>query len=299
MAKQALGKGLGALIKKSDGKDGAEASASGSASVRHVDIDEIVPSPLQPRREFSEDQLKGLMESISEQGIIQPLIVRIVDGKYELIAGERRWRASKALGLSTAPIIAREAEDIEVLQMALIENLQREDLNPIEEAMGYVRLAEEFSLKHADIAKRVGKSRATVANSVRLLDLHEDLQSLVSRSKLSVGHAKAVLSLKDKVAQLAAVEQIMKKGMNVRAAEKFVQTFQTKSATEKPKRKGGANAAELEAALQELQSKLESVLGSPVKLHQSGKKGRIEISYYGNEDLERIMDLMGIPSDTL
>lgn len=302
MAKQALGKGLGALIKKSnDGGEKAAAEGKGAESVRHVPINEIVSSPLQPRSEFSEKQLLELKESISQHGIIQPLIVRLVGGKYELIAGERRWRASTALGLASAPVIVREASDSEVLEMALIENLQREDLNPMEEAKGYVRLADEFSLKQTDIAKRVGKSRASVANSMRLLDLHEDLQGMVSRGGLSVGHAKAVLGIKEKDAQVVAVDQILKKGLNVRATEKFVHTFQTPSpsSTPAPSKKGSGDRREVDAALASIEKKLEEVLGSPVSLSQSGKKGRIEIKYFGNDDLERILDLLGLPSDTL
>ena len=171
MAKQALGKGLGALIKKSVAPSTTDALVAPDdfKRVRDVPLDHVVPSPLQPRTQFVESPLDDLMESIRQHGIIQPLIVRMVDGKLELIAGERRWRASKKLGLTTVPVIEREASDRDVLEMALIENLQREDLNPMEEAAGYVRLAEEFSLKQDEIAARVGKSRASVANAMRLL----------------------------------------------------------------------------------------------------------------------------------
>ena len=182
MPKQALGKGLGALIHSSAGKPPQEAASANlasapsdaTASVRAVSISKVRPSPLQPRTHFIEGELDELMESIKHHGVIQPLIVRPVDGELELIAGERRWRASKKIGLKTVPIIEREASDREVLEMALIENLQRADLNPMEEAQGYVRLAREFGLKQEEIAKTVGKSRASVANSMRLLDLHKD-----------------------------------------------------------------------------------------------------------------------------
>ena len=164
-----------------------------------------------------------MVESIRQHGIIQPLIARPVDGKLELIAGERRWRAAVKLGLATVPVIERLASDRDVLEMALIENLQREDLNPIEEAAGYVRLAREFSMKQEEIAARVGKGRASVANAMRLLDLHPDIQSLVAQARLSVGHAKAVLSLKDHEAQKLAADRILHRGLTVRAAEKLVQ----------------------------------------------------------------------------
>jgi len=217
MAKQALGKGLGALIRKSGAAmEAAEAAAALAAApvddlkrVRDVPLDQVVPSPLQPRTQFVESPLDDLVESIRQHGIIQPLIVRAVNGKLELIAGERRWRASRKLGLATVPVIEREASDRDVLEMALIENLQREDLNPMEEAAGYVRLAKEFSLKQEEIAGRVGKSRASVANAMRLLDLHRDVQSLVAQGRLSVGHAKAILSIKDQDTQLLASDQIL------------------------------------------------------------------------------------------
>ncbi|MDP4720776.1 MAG: ParB/RepB/Spo0J family partition protein, partial [Akkermansiaceae bacterium] len=175
MAKPALGKGLGALIKKNQALPGQapDGSTDDSPRVRDIPIDKVVPSPLQPRNQFIDTPIDELVDSIRQHGIIQPLIARLVDGKYELIAGERRWRASKKLGLATVPVIERAASDRDVLEMALIENLQREDLNPIEEAAGYVRLAKEFTLKQEEIATRVGKSRASVANAMRLLDLHE------------------------------------------------------------------------------------------------------------------------------
>ena len=165
------------------------------------------------------------MESIRQHGIIQPLIVRAVNGKLELIAGERRWRASGKLGLATVPVIEREASDRDVLEMALIENLQREDLNPMEEAAGYVRLAKEFSLKQDEIAARVGKSRASVANAMRLLDLHRDVQMLVAQGRLTVGHAKAILSIKDHDTQLLASDQVIRRQLTVRATEKLAQSF--------------------------------------------------------------------------
>ena len=218
MAKQALGKGLGALIKKNQSLPGQApvGSSDDSPRVREIEIDNVVPSPLQPRAHFIDAPLDDLVDSIRQHGIIQPLIARLVDGKHELIAGERRWRASKKLGLTTVPVIERAASDRDVLEMALIENLQREDLNPIEEAAGYVRLAKEFTLKQEEIATRVGKSRASVANAMRLLDLHPDIQSNLAQGQITVGHAKAILALKDADTQKLAADQIIRRKLTVR-----------------------------------------------------------------------------------
>lgn len=295
MSKQALGKGLGALIRKQPGtpsKDSTPSSVDGSGRAREVPIDQVVPSPLQPRTTFGESPLDELVESIRQHGIIQPLIVRPVDGKYELIAGERRWRASLKLGLTTVPVIEREASDRDVLEMALIENLQREDLNPIEEASGYVRLAREFAMKQEEIAGRVGKSRASVANAMRLLDLHGDVQLLVAQGRLSVGHGKAILAIKDKDAQLLASDQILKKGLNVRAAEKLAQTFDT--TVDAKGRSGAAGAAALDSHIRAIQSRLRDHFATHVSVHHSPKKGRIELEYYGDDDLQRLLDLLGI-----
>ena len=194
MAKKALGKGLGALItgvsQKRQGNFDAPGGTIQSATpdgdvVRKVPLDAIVPSPLQPRREFREDQLNELMESIREHGIISPLVVRDVNGQLELIAGERRWRASRLAGLTTVPVIVREASDRDVLEMALIENLQREDLNPMEEAEAYQRLSKDFNLTQEEIARRVGKNRATVANTIRLLELAPGVAKMVEQGRIS------------------------------------------------------------------------------------------------------------------
>ena len=300
MSKPALGKGLGALIRKQTGNSSQDAAASvdGHGRAREVPIDQVVPSPLQPRTHFIETPLDELMESIRQHGIIQPLIVRKVDDKYELIAGERRWRASKKLGLATVPVIEREASDRDVLEMALIENLQREDLNAIEEATGYVRLAKEFAMKQEEIATRVGKSRASVANAMRLLDLHADVQILVARGHLSVGHGKAILSIKDKDAQLLASDQILKKKLNVRAAEKLAQTFDPSALGNDTAKSLAAGAASSPAApdahLRALQNKLRDRFATHVMIHPGSKKGRIELEYYGDDDLQRILDLLGV-----
>jgi len=297
MAKQALGKGLGALIRKNPSATVAEASDGATAinarHVREVSLDLIIPSPLQPRTHFIDAPLDDLVESIRQHGIIQPLIVRQVNGKLELIAGERRWRASKKLGLETAPVIERVASDRDVLEMALIENLQREDLNPMEEAAGYVRLAKEFSLKQDEIAKRVGKSRASVANAMRLLDLHPDVQQLVANASLSVGHAKAVLSIKDQANQRLAVDQILRRKLTVRAAEKLAQSFLAPAAEGTP---GKEKPRELDIHVQALVNRMREHLSTHVSIQHSPKKGRIEIEYYGDEDLNRILERIGLPT---
>ncbi len=300
MAKQALGKGLGALIKKQAGApatDNPAAAADDAKRVRDVPLDQIVPSPLQPRTVFVESPLDDRVESIRQHGIIQPLIVRVVDGKYELIAGERRWRASKKLGLATAPIIEREASDRDVLEMALIENLQREGLNPMEEATGYVRLAKEFSLKQEEIAARVGKSRASVANAMRLLDLHKDVQSLVAQARLSVGHAKAILAIKDQDSQLLASDQILKRQLTVRAAEKLAQSFLAGESTPSgdPKKPASPTPRETDIHIRAISNRLREAFATHVAIHHTPKKGRIEIEYYGDDDLQRILDLLGLP----
>ncbi len=304
--KQALGQGLGALIKKQgNSTDFAPAHSVGNKfnnsnavgthenEVRKVPINQVVPSPLQPRKHFTEGMLDDLMDSISQHGIIQPLIVREVNGKLELIAGERRWRASNNLGLKEVPVIIRSATDQEVLEMALIENLQREDLNAIEEAAGYVRLSKEFAMKQDEIAKRVGKSRATVANSMRLLDLHEDVQIMVAQSRISVGHAKAILALKDQQAQLIAADQVIKKKLTVRATEKLAQNFNKAKTTSKTTNSSGGSAEEI-SLIQQIQEQLQNDFSTRVSIHHTPKKGRIEIEYYGNKDLNRILDLLGV-----
>lgn len=305
MAKQALGKGLGALINNSSSKSPAPATpveaslpADATASVREVSISKVRPSPLQPRTHFREGELDELMESIQHHGIIQPLIVRPVDGDLELIAGERRWRASKKVGLKTVPIIEREASDREVLEMALIENLQRADLNPMEEARGYVRLAREFGLKQEEIAKTVGKSRASVANSMRLLDLQKDVQPLVAQGTISVGHAKAILSIKDGKAQKVAAQEVIRRKLTVRATEKFIQDFHRDTKGENRKSRSKTEVSpEAAALLRQIQSKLRSKFATQVTITPGAKKGRLEIEYYGNEDLSRILEIMGVSVD--
>ncbi|MGB0144104.1 MAG: ParB/RepB/Spo0J family partition protein [Akkermansiaceae bacterium] len=294
MAKSALGKGLGALIKgaSSDSVPDAKIELRPGESVAEIPIDELVPSPLQPRKHFSDESLAELKDSIAALGIIQPLIIRKVEGRVELIAGERRWRASRMLGLETVPVIERPSTDQEVLEMALIENLQRQDLNAIEEAEGYVRLSRDFNLKQDTIAKRVGKSRAAVANSMRLLDLQPPIQRHVADGLLTVGHAKAILGVKEPREQIAVAEQILRQNMTVRAAEKFVQNHQ-KSGISRP----SSSRKPVDPHIMAIQNSLRDHFATHTTIHHGEKKGKIEIEYYGNDDLGRILSLLGIDLD--
>ena len=259
--------------------------------MQQVPLSEIVPSPLQPRTEFAAEALQELVDSIRQHGIIQPLLVRMVNGKHELIAGERRWRAAQQLGLVEAPVIVREANDRDVLELSLIENLQRADLNPIEEAQAYARLAREFEMRQEDIAQKVGRSRAAVANSMRLLDLHEQVQGWVTKGLLSVGHAKALLGLKAQEEQLAVAETILRRSATVRDAERLVAK---QIGGTRRRRRQTVNAPIQSAQLEDLQNRLQQHLGTRVTLHHGEKRGRIEIEYYGNDDLERVLTALGL-----
>jgi ParB family chromosome partitioning protein len=253
----------------------------------------ITPSPLQPRQEFPTEHLHELVESIRERGIIQPLIVRKVDGLYELIAGERRWRAAKELGLTEAPVIVREATDREVLELALIENLQREGLNPIEEAAAYAKLYSEFKLTQEEISKRVGKSRASVANAMRLLDLVDEVQSQLKHGRLTVGHAKVLLSLKNQDEQKWLADQILRNSLSVRTAEKMAAQQHAKSGRT-PTRRGDKVTPDITPAITRIQNLLTHRLATRVQLHHGEKKGSIQIEYYGSDDLNRILALLGV-----
>jgi ParB family chromosome partitioning protein len=297
MAKVALGKGLGALI-NSKVASPTPVHELGER-VQQIPLDQIVPSPLQPRTEFRGERLQELIESIREHGVIQPLIVRRKGEKYELIAGERRWRASKEVGLPEAPTIVREATDLEVLELALIENLQREDLNPIEEASAFAKLAREFGLKQEDIAARVGKSRAAIANSMRLLDLAPQVQTWVAQGRISVGHAKVLLGIKSHEEQNILAEAVIRHQHTVRAIEKIVaERLAPDSPDAKPGRRRSPAPA-VSAAITHLQNRLQTHLATHVAIHHGEKKGRIEIEYYGADDLERLLAAMSLPGEEL
>ena len=296
MAKPALGRGLGALISPS--RAAAEAVAAAEAAgerVHSVPLTQVVPSPLQPRTTFIPEHLAELVESIRENGIIQPLIVRRVNELFELIAGERRWRAAGQAGLREVPVIVREATDLEVLEFALVENLQREDLNPIEEALAYKRLADEFKLRQEEIAKKVGKSRAAVANTMRLLELDGELQTHLVQGRLSVGHAKALLGLRAADDQRHLAAQVMKKSLSVRATEDLVNSHLSKDGTV---RKGRTRQKRtVSAAVQHLENRLQQHLSTRVEIHHGDDKGRILIEYYGNDDLQRLLGQLGLPQE--
>src|SRR5881392_3204190 len=221
MARTGLGKGLGALIGAPSVAVRADVAESGE-KVHQINLASIVPSALQSRKDFGREALQELIDSIRQHGIIQPLIVRQVGTRFELIAGERRWRAAQEASLTQVPVIIRSASDMEMLELSLIENLQRADLNPIEEAQGYARLANEFGMRQEDIALKVGRSRAAVANAMRLLDLHPQIQVWIGQSLLSVGHAKVLLALKSQEEQLAVAETILRRSATVRATERLV-----------------------------------------------------------------------------
>lgn len=315
MSKNALGKGLGALISGAAKRGGTvpagetPAPESGDAVVPNADpgervlrvpLSEVVASPMQPRRTFREEQLEELKESIREHGVIQPLVVRRVNGRLELIAGERRFRACQLLELTEVPVIERTASDRDVLEMALIENLQREDLNPVEEAEAFSRLAREFGMRQEDIAQRVGRNRATVANSMRLLDLAPEVKLLLSQALISTGHAKALLGLRDPELQKLVADMVVRQGLTVRQTERHVQKEQ-QSAGAAPSAGGKKAAApqgpQLGAAIARIQNNLRERLATHVSIHHGDKKGRIEIEYYGNDDLGRLLDLFGVSAD--
>ncbi|MEY2482748.1 MAG: ParB family transcriptional regulator, chromosome partitioning protein [Verrucomicrobiota bacterium] len=291
MAKSALGKGLSALI--SSRPPPIRLEAEPGEKIQQVSLTSIVPSPLQPRKDFARDALSELVESIRQHGIIQPLVVRDVGGRHELIAGERRWRAAQEAGLTQVPVITRIATDLEVLELSLIENLQRADLNPIEEAQAYARLAGEFGMRQEDIAQKVGRSRAAVANSMRLLDLHAQVQAWLTQGLISVGHAKVLLALKEPEEQLAVAETILRRSATVRATERLVAR---QLGTTRPRRRRQA-ATVTSATIGDLQSRLQEHLGTRVTLHHGEKRGRIEIEYYGNDDLQRVLGALGLPAD--
>ncbi len=291
-----LGKGLGALINPRVAAP--LPSEEQGERIQNIPLDQIIPSPLQPRTEFPDEQLRDLIDSIRERGIIQPLIVRLAGGKYELIAGERRFRASLEVGLTEAPVIVRKASDQEVLELALIENLQRADLNPIEEATAYSRLSKEFRLTQEEIARRVGKSRASIANAVRLMELDADVQVHLTQGRITVGHAKVLLGIKTPAEQRLLAERIIRLNSSVRDAEGLVASHLAGTGG---KKKLGAQrsgiASDLPPALKHLENRLQHRFSTRVSLHHAEKKGHIAIEYYGSDDLHRLMGEFGISAD--
>jgi ParB family chromosome partitioning protein len=278
MQKQALGKGLGALIPDLSALDDKEKKALG---INEIELDKIVPNEYQPRKVFNDEKMKELAASIKEQGVIQPVIVHRAGGGYQLIAGERRWRASRLAGLKTIPALVKEATKRELLEMALIENIQREDLNPLEAAEAYKRLQDEFKLTQEDLAKRVGKERSTVTNFLRLLGLPKEIKQELATGALSMGHAKALLSLERVRDQMQVAVMIVKKGLSVREAEALAARLKNP-----PKEK----KARLSHELKSVEEKLKKTLGTKVNIIAKSKGGRIVIEYYSTEELDRIID---------
>jgi ParB family chromosome partitioning protein len=256
-----------------------------------VALNRVRPCPFQPRKDFTPDALRELADSIREQGIVQPLIVRDRGDHFELIAGERRWRAAQLLNLPEVPIILREADDRAVLELALIENLQRENLNPIEEAQGYSQLISQFQLTQEDVATKVGKSRAVVANALRLLKLPPALQSYIREGRLSVGHAKVVLGLATEKQQQQAAERVIKEGLNVRQTEGLVAKLQAPSADPT---KPAMTPLTQDAHVANLENRIRERLGTKVHLRYSQGKGNLDISFFNDAELERILQILGI-----
>ncbi|TMP98439.1 MAG: ParB/RepB/Spo0J family partition protein [Verrucomicrobia bacterium] len=295
MARSGLGKGLGALI--GTPSVASRGDAESGERVHQITLASIIPSALQPRKDFAREALQELIDSIRQHGIIQPLIVRQVGARFELIAGERRWRAAQEIGLAQVPIIIRSASDLEVLELSLIENLQRADLNPIEEAQGYARLAGEFGMRQEDIALKVGRSRAAVANAMRLLDLHPQIQVWLAQDLLSVGHAKVLLALKAPEEQLLTAETVLRRNATVRSTERLVARQLGIGRSRRKQRAAGQTVTS--AAVEDLQNRLQQHLATHVTVHHGEKRGRIEIEYYGNDDLQRIVTALGLtPSES-
>jgi ParB family transcriptional regulator, chromosome partitioning protein len=307
MAKPALGRGLGALLGGAAPMARpavpvattailvAAPPADSRDRVQRVPLERVRPCPFQPRKDFTQESLQELADSIKEQGIIQPLVVREKGEGYELIAGERRWRAARLLGLNEVPVIVRDADDRAVLELALIENLQRENLNPIEEAQGYSELVERFQLRQEDVAQKVGKSRVAVANSLRLLKLEPGVQAYVRDGRLSVGHAKVILGLTGHAEQKLAAEKTIMHALNVRQVEELVTRMQHRLVVSAPGREvGQAVLAPRDVHVTTLESKLRERLGAKVQLRYRQGKGAIEIRFFTDDDLERILQIVGV-----
>lgn len=277
--RMALGKGLGALL--------PEFGQTESRALFYCGIEEIVPNPSQPRKHFDESKLQELAESVREKGILEPLLVRRTDQGYELIVGERRWRAAQKAGLKEVPVLVKEVEGREAFEISLIENLQREDLNPIEEAEAYKHLIEEFNISQDDLSKRIGKDRTTITNTLRLLKLPLEVRNQLLQNRITSGHARALLTLENKEKQKELCALIIKKGLSVREAERLAKQWAAKFQKTSPAAKG---KGDLESQLHSLQDSLRKCLGTKVHITQKGNRGKIEIEYFSHEELERIVE---------
>jgi ParB family chromosome partitioning protein len=275
MTRRVLGRGLNALLRT------VETTTTG---LEQVPVEVIDPSPFQPRRGIPEASLKELADSIRASGVVQPVLLRPADGRYQLVAGERRWRAARLAGLESIPAIVRDLADREALELALTENLLREDLNPLEVAHAYETLQEKFRLSHEEIADRLGLNRSTVTNTLRLLRLPAAIQEMLANGEISHGHARALLGLDSAAAQLRLAALVVKRGLSVRQVENMVALRDLKSA----KQKDTAGVAKLDPNVRAATLELERTLGTRVKILGNGKRGKIEISYFSAEDLNRI-----------
>ncbi|NLM42593.1 MAG: ParB/RepB/Spo0J family partition protein [Clostridiales bacterium] len=273
MAKKALGKGLSALI--------PEYKEEKQESVMELKITDIEANDNQPRKQFDEEGLMNLAQSIKEHGIVQPIIVRKDGSIYQIVAGERRWRAARLAGLKTVPVVVKDYTDEQLLEIALIENLQREDLNPIEEANAYKVLIDEYSLSQEEIGKRIGKSRSAITNSIRLLNLPTEIVDYLIAGKITAGHARALLAIEDDKKKIEIADRIIKENLNVRQVEKLTRE---KKRTRKTKTKS--------AEISDLEERLRNALGTKVTITHGRKKGKIEIEYYGIDDLDKIISII-------
>jgi ParB family chromosome partitioning protein len=289
--RKALGKGLHSLLptRPTASEQGPGPSApAADGDVRHLPTHRITPNPNQPRRDFDEAALLELAQSIEREGIIQPIVVRKASSReYQIIAGERRWRAAKLAGLQLVPVIVRDADDQQALELAIVENIQREDLNPIELATAFQRMATELGLSHDQIGQKTGKERTTITNSIRLLQLPDELQTMIAAKQLSAGHARALLKFEDAQMQREIAQRCVAEGWSVRQIEGFTRPKPGAKAATKPPE------APLDPNVKFALSELERILGTKVRIVESrGGKGRIEIEYYSSDDLSRIYDLI-------
>ena len=281
MAKRGLGRGLRALIPDIETVAGHE--------VRELPVDVILPNPFQPRKQFDESKLAELADSIKQHGIVQPLVVRQKGDSYELVVGQRRLEAARMIGLEKVPVIVKSLKDIEMVQVALIENLQREELNPIEEAEAYKRLVEEFGMTQEELAKVLGRSRPTITNTLRLLSLSPEVQAIVSRGTISMGHARALLAIDDLKLQEKVCKYVVEKQLSVRETEELVRRVVATGRLQKTKAKADQKK---DPHIVSIEEQLRRAFGTQVRVRPGKKKGRIEIEYYSDEDLERILALV-------
>lgn len=289
--KTGLGRGLNTLIPSAPVKDTeSEKILKKEEQIKSeimVPILKVEPNPNQPRRQFDEDSLQELADSVKQYGILQPLIVKKHDKFYEIIAGERRWRAAKLAGLKEVPVLIRDYAENEIVEIALIENIQREDLNPIEEALAYKRLMQEFSLKQDQVAAKVSKSRAAITNSLRLLKLDQRVQNLLSEEMITTGHARALLAIEDSDQQYETAMKVFDEKLSVREIEKLVKQM-SKKKKETPKEENKVQ----EFLFANIEESLKQALGSKVNIKNRNNKGKIEIEYYSKEELDRLVDML-------